>query len=129
MRLKGGEFVGSGPAGPPSGGLGIAQRAVGSPGGVHSKTGAPSGLFQEDLILLSGLAPTVTFSPLEFPVSPVPPLKHKCELAVRNWGTRCKNFLTDRPGLRGTPWLCEMEPLRHIHQMSQLGSERLWRPS
>ena len=51
-RLKADGFVEAGPAGPPSGGLGIAMQAVGSPGAVQSRSDTPSGLFQEDLTLL-----------------------------------------------------------------------------
>ena len=53
VRLKADGFVAAGPAGPPSGGLGVALQAVGSPGVVQSGSDTPSGLFQEHLTLLS----------------------------------------------------------------------------
>lgn len=53
VRLKADGFVEAGPAGPSSGGLGIALQAMGSPGGVQSRSDTPSDLFQEDLTLLS----------------------------------------------------------------------------
>ena len=47
MRLKADGFVAAGSAGPPSGGLGVALQAVGSPGAVQSRSDTPSGLFHQ----------------------------------------------------------------------------------